>query len=113
MSDYNDWDREYEMGQAQASRRASAAPRAGGRANALLDEDDDYPMEDAAPVQRNLFSDEEPETPLEQVIRHWVNERHAPDILPAQEELLSGLLNHLRQQVRSRHIQRIHGFITR
>ena len=41
-----------------------------------------------------------PETPLEQLTRHWLNERHAPDILPAQEELLSGMLDHLRRQVR-------------
>jgi hypothetical protein len=49
----------------------------------------------------DLFSeDDTPETPLEQLTRHWVNERYAPDILPAQEELLGGLLDHLRVQVR-------------
>ncbi len=40
------------------------------------------------------------ETPLEQLIRHWMNERNAPDILPAQEFLLNRLLDHLRRQVR-------------
>jgi hypothetical protein len=38
-------------------------------------------------------------TPLEQLIGHWMNERHAPDILPAQETLLAHLLDHLRRQV--------------
>lgn len=38
-------------------------------------------------------------TPLEQLTRHWMNERHAPDILPAQENLLAHLLDHLRRQV--------------
>ncbi|KAF8896850.1 hypothetical protein CPB84DRAFT_1731501 [Gymnopilus junonius] len=37
-------------------------------------------------------------TPLEQLTRHWMNERHAPDILPAQEDLLTSLLDHLRRQ---------------
>lgn len=39
-------------------------------------------------------------TPLEQLTRHWMNERHAPDILAAQEDLLTNLLDHLRRQVR-------------
>lgn len=43
---------------------------------------------------------EEDETPLQQLIRHWMNERHAPDILPAQQVLLAGLLDHIRRQVR-------------
>jgi len=47
-----------------------------------------------------LLSEEEPKgTPLEQLSRHWMNERHAPDILPAQENLLAHLLDHLRRQV--------------
>jgi hypothetical protein len=53
-------------------------------------------------AERYLFSeDDTPEPPLEQLTRHWVNERYAPDIyiLPAQEELLGGLLDHLRVQV--------------
>ncbi|KAF8731043.1 hypothetical protein AX14_005281 [Amanita brunnescens Koide BX004] len=41
---------------------------------------------------------ESEETPLEQLIRHWMNERNAPDILPAQEFLLNRLLDHLRRQ---------------
>jgi hypothetical protein len=47
-----------------------------------------------------LLPEEEPKgTPLEQLTRHWMNERHAPDILPAQENLLAHLLDHLRRQV--------------
>lgn len=42
---------------------------------------------------------EEEETPLQQLIRHWMNERHAPDILPNEGELLAGLLDHIRSQV--------------
>ncbi|EIW77897.1 Sld5-domain-containing protein [Coniophora puteana RWD-64-598 SS2] len=38
------------------------------------------------------------ETPLQQLVRHWMNERHAPDILPVQEALLSELLDHIRRQ---------------
>jgi GINS complex subunit 4 len=42
---------------------------------------------------------ERTESPLQQLIRHWMNERHAPDILPVQEVLLSRLLDHIRKQV--------------
>jgi hypothetical protein len=45
--------------------------------------------------------DTQGETPLQQLIRHWMNERHAPDILPVQQTLLSGLLDHIRRQVSS------------
>jgi len=45
--------------------------------------------------------DTQGETPLQQLIRHWMNERHAPDILPVQQALLSGLLDHIRRQVSS------------
>ncbi|KAF8197050.1 hypothetical protein BJ912DRAFT_846644 [Pholiota molesta] len=46
----------------------------------------------------NLFEDDAAETPLEQLTRHWLNERFAPDLLPAQEALLTNLLDHLRRQ---------------
>jgi hypothetical protein len=42
---------------------------------------------------------EEPKTALQRLLRAWMNERHAPDILPAQDVLLSGLLDHIRRQV--------------
>ncbi|KAH9847085.1 GINS complex Sld5 component [Lenzites betulinus] len=38
------------------------------------------------------------ETPFQQLIRHWMNERHAPDVLPGQEMLLGRLLDHIRKQ---------------
>jgi hypothetical protein len=39
------------------------------------------------------------ETPFQNLIRQWMNERHAPDILPTQDNLLSQLLDHIRKQV--------------
>ncbi|KAJ7090563.1 hypothetical protein C8R43DRAFT_908391 [Mycena crocata] len=51
-------------------------------------------MPDAQPDDQPLPD----ETPLEQLTRHWMNERHAPDILPAQDVLLSSLLDHIRRQ---------------
>jgi len=47
--------------------------------------------------------EEEEETPLQQLIRHWMNERHAPDILSNEGELLAGLLDHIRSQVGEPH----------
>ncbi|KAI0298611.1 hypothetical protein BC826DRAFT_1090720 [Russula brevipes] len=55
----------------------------------LLDDDEDFPMADfGAP----------PETLFQQLIRHWLNERHAPDILPVQAEVLGAILDHIRRQ---------------
>ncbi|KAE9399290.1 GINS complex, Sld5 component [Gymnopus androsaceus JB14] len=45
-----------------------------------------------------IVETQEEDTPLSQLCRYWLNERHAPDILPAQEELLSSLLDHIRRQ---------------
>jgi hypothetical protein len=39
------------------------------------------------------------ETPFQSLVRQWMNERHAPDILPTQDNLLSQLLDHIRKQV--------------
>ena len=41
------------------------------------------------------------ETPVDLLARHWMNERHAPEILPAQEALLSSILDHLKRYVPS------------
>ncbi|KAF7313322.1 DNA replication complex GINS protein SLD5 [Mycena chlorophos] len=57
---------------------------------AAMDDDDDVPMPE-------IDLDDE-ETPLEKLTRHWMNERHAPDILPAQDVLLGTILDHLRRQ---------------
>jgi hypothetical protein len=84
-----------------------AAPGSGDpsfieRAQRAPDDDDDLDRilgeSDGRVRQRGHKGDAE--TPLQQLIRHWMNERHAPDILPAQEELLSSLLDHIRRQVR-------------
>ncbi|KAJ7736782.1 hypothetical protein DFH07DRAFT_893160, partial [Mycena maculata] len=87
MSGVASWEAEYRS-------NAASGPSAPGRAptapTALLD-DDDEPM---PPVDEPLPD----ETPLEQLTRHWMNERHAPDILPAQDFLLSSLLDHIRRQ---------------
>lgn len=58
-------------------------------------DDDGAETPDAPPF---IFEEEE-ETPLQQLIRHWMNERHSPDILPNEGELLAGLLDHIRSQV--------------
>ena len=50
--------------------------------------------------------DDAQELPLQKLIRHWMNERHAPDILPIQAELLAGILDHIHKQVRSLSIAR-------
>ena len=56
--------------------------------------DDDVPM-DAPPP----FEEDEEETPLQQLIRHWMNERHVPDVLPIAEDVLPRLLDRIRRQV--------------
>ena len=40
------------------------------------------------------------ETLFQQFIRHWMNERHAPDILPHQQDFLDHALGLLRDKVR-------------
>jgi hypothetical protein len=52
-------------------------------------------------VSASIDLDDAQELPLQKLIRHWMNERHAPDILPVQAELLSGILDHVHKQVRS------------
>ncbi|TFY58609.1 hypothetical protein EVJ58_g6327 [Rhodofomes roseus] len=61
--------------------------------------DDDYPIADDF-GRPNLLGavEEEEETPFQQLTRHWMNERQAPDILPGQEMLLGRILDHVRKQ---------------
>jgi len=101
-----DWDIEYER-----SKAGHTDPRAGpGRDDDEVHLDNETRRGDLGPVDNSnegtrrgradLFPEGEPTgTPLEQLTRHWTNERHAPDILPAQENLLAHLLDHLRRQV--------------
>lgn len=102
-----DWETEYELvksGRYVPEAGPSRAPPKKPIHNDDADVFNDVPMAPAAQEEgRNtLFQEEEPlGTPLEQLTRHWMNERHAPDILPAQEELLTNLLDHLRRQVGS------------
>ena len=80
---------------------------------ALLDDDEDLPMPAAGPAAHDNLYDAAaaagpialdfgapPETLFQQLVRHWLNERHAPDLLPVQAEVLSALLDHIRRQVR-------------
>jgi hypothetical protein len=75
---------------------------------ALLDDDEDVPMGGllgspivpVEPIALDFGAVEAPETLFQQLVRHWLNERHAPDILPMQAEVLSALLDHIRRQVR-------------
>jgi GINS complex subunit 4 len=96
-----DWARDYELLKSGGLDEARTSYRRNENEEDHLDE----PMvadhvEDRDRPEVN--EEEEPQgTPLEQLTRHWMNERHAPDILIAQEDLLTNLLDHLRRQVRS------------
>jgi hypothetical protein len=79
----------------------------------VLDDDEDFPMAGApagpaiaAPGPIALDFGAPLETLLQQLVRHWLNERHAPDILPVQAEVLGGLLDHIRRQARQFHLSR-------
>ena len=91
-----DWDEEYEL--LRSGRIAGSSYMDLPRKPALDDLDRDVPM----PIAALPLQPAEEETPLQQLIRHWTNERHAPDILPAQEDLLMSVLDHIRRQVHSK-----------
>jgi len=71
----------------------------------LLDDDEDFPMAGGAAVTAldriTLDFGAPTDTLFQQLVRHWLNERHAPDILPVQAEVLGALLDHIRRQVRA------------
>ena len=86
------------------------------RARAAPDDDDFNMGEDyGAPPPPGLAhvavlgQDVAEETALQQLIRHWMNERHAPDILPGQEMLLGRILDHVRKQVSFCVLFSVHG----
>jgi hypothetical protein len=98
------WASEYEAGKSGSSKSKGNSSYASRR---TYDDDGDATM--AGPSSKSISStlrgDEdqeeeelEPETKLEQLMRHWMNERHAPDLLPRQEILLSSLLDHIHRQ---------------
>ncbi|OBZ73152.1 DNA replication complex GINS protein sld5 [Grifola frondosa] len=78
-----------------------AGPSFIDRARLAPDDDDfdfDFPVrDDFAPAVLPQAVAEE--TSLQRLVRHWMNERHAPDILPGQEALLGSMLDHVRKQV--------------
>jgi len=95
-----DWGRDYEL--LKSGGLSDEAEPPFHRRNETEEDPFGEPM--AADVEDrgvDIFPEEESQgTPLEQLTRHWMNERHAPDILVAQEDLLTNLLDHLRRQVR-------------
>ena len=95
-----DWGRDYEL--LKSGGLLDEAGPSFHRRNENEEDPFGEPMaEDADPgVDDPLQEEESQGTPLEQLTRHWMNERHAPDILAAQEDLLTNLLDHLRRQVR-------------
>ena len=89
-----DWGRDYEL-----LKSGGLSDKAGPSLNRRNENEED-PFGDPMMVA-DIYPEEEYQgTPLEQLTRHWMNERHAPDILAAQEDLLTNLLDHLRRQVR-------------
>ncbi|KAG6906787.1 hypothetical protein DXG01_012120 [Tephrocybe rancida] len=91
-----DWDEEYDL----LAARGAAPGRSTfiDRARNASPDDDDVAIAAARPVDVPLILPVEEETPLQQLMRHWTNERNCPDILPAQEELLVTVLDHIRRQ---------------
>ena len=87
--DWLDELREFEAGPS-SGRRVHNAPR-DADGDAIIRDDFDPTI---------LAQEDAEETTFQQFIRHWMNERHAPDILPSQEMLLGRILDHIRKQVR-------------
>ncbi|KAK1222264.1 GINS complex subunit [Marasmius sp. AFHP31] len=109
-----DWDAEFEAGtllndvnnnassrfSTRAPNRSSTSTSTRG-ASTLVDDDRDVSMaapSDPAALQDIMNPHRSEETHLEKLMRHWMNERHAPEILEAQEGILSSLLDHIRRQ---------------
>ncbi|KAJ3883680.1 hypothetical protein F5051DRAFT_390668 [Lentinula edodes] len=109
-----DWEAQYAAGVFEANTAAlvrsgkSRKSRIGSLALDSDDEDQDITMASASasasararPASTAPIPDtrQDDESPISQLTRHWINERHAPDILPAQEDLLASLLDHIRRQ---------------
>ena len=98
-----DWEEEYNRSKTGRTNSVTEPPFPHQRNENIFNDPgrNDDPHGDGGMGDRvELLPEERPkETPLEQLTRHWMNERHAPDLLPAQENLLAHLLDHLRRQV--------------
>ncbi|KAJ8472480.1 hypothetical protein ONZ45_g16635 [Pleurotus djamor] len=99
-----DWDEEYErtFGSGAAASTSFREPDANSfvaRARNAPD-DNDIDIDELMPPVGNQAGTvgSGSESPVQQLIRLWMNERHAPDILPVQEHLLAGILDHIRHQ---------------
>ena len=86
----SNWGAEYDAETARERDPSRAPVATSSRARRLANNDEDVFMDSL---------DLTPDTPLELLVRYWMNERHAPDILASQEALLSSLLDHIRRQV--------------
>ncbi|KAJ3554749.1 hypothetical protein NM688_g2948 [Phlebia brevispora] len=87
-------------------RQPRAGPSFVQRARDAPDDDDAIIRDDFGPAV--IAQEDAEETSFQQFIRHWMNERHAPDILPAQEDLLARLLDHARKQANDVKLLREH-----
>ena len=67
------------------------------RMQAAMDDDDDV---DVAPSNNAMDLDTPRGTKIQELMRHWLNERSAPEILQCQTQLLNGLLDFVADQVR-------------
>ncbi|KAF9034455.1 GINS complex, Sld5 component [Hymenopellis radicata] len=88
-----DWEEEYNATRSSGSTTlVASSASSGARAT------DINTRRAPSPDAMSIFDEPAATTPLQQLIRHWMNERHAPTILPAQEQLLGFLLDHIRRQ---------------
>ena len=62
-----------------------------------MNDEDDYDI----PTSDTLMDVETPSgSKIQELMRHWLNERSAPEILQCQTQLLNGLLDFVADQVR-------------
>ncbi|KAF8905609.1 hypothetical protein CPB85DRAFT_1376782 [Mucidula mucida] len=88
-----DWEDEY-----NATRSSGSTTLAGSSTSSGARPPDINTRRAPSPDAMSIFDESAATTPLQQLMRHWMNERHAPTILPAQEQLLGLLLDHIRRQ---------------
>lgn len=69
------------------------------RARSAMDDDDDNDSENAHQAGMVNEADEIEESQVARLIRAWTDERHSPDLLRFQGDLLDGLLQKIHEQV--------------